>query len=253
MTSTHYRIGALAQLAGVTVRALHHYDQVGLLVPSGRSARNYRLYTRDDLLRLQQILLGRELGMSLEDIRAMLDDPGFDHRRALLEQRRQLEARVEDTKRMINAIDAALGQLTTPGDIDMNPENLFDGFDPKPFEAEAKARWGDTTEYAEAARRTKRYDKAAWQQIHAEEAAIVSGLAALASAGTPPESAAARELAERHRLHIDRWYYPCSHTMHTRLAELYTADARFAAHFDKHGEGVATYVVAAIQHNAAQP
>lgn len=240
----------MARLAGVTVRSLHHYDQIGLLVPSGRSARNYRLYTDDDLLRLQQILIGRELGLSLEAIRDLLDDPNFDHRRALIEQRAVLQHRISDAHRMIHAIDAALRQLEPQGETTMNPKDLFDGFDPQAHEAEANARWGNTSAWAEAQRRTKQYDRATWETIRAEEAEIVAGLAALAAKGVEATDNAARELAERHRLHIDRWYYPCDHAMHQGLAQMYTQDPRFTAHFDKHGEGVATYVSAAIVANA---
>ena len=75
-----YQVQEVAELAGLTVRALHHYDSIGLLSPSMRSAAGYRLYTDDDLLRLQQIVIGRELGLSLEAIRGSLDDPHFDRR-----------------------------------------------------------------------------------------------------------------------------------------------------------------------------
>ena len=77
-----YQVKEVVELAGVTVRALHHYDEIGLLVPKARTAGGYRLYDDDDLLRLQQILIGRELGLSLEEIRRSLDDPSFDRRRA---------------------------------------------------------------------------------------------------------------------------------------------------------------------------
>src|SRR5690606_1513284 len=96
------------RIAGVSVRTLHHYDTLGLLVPTRRSAAGYRLYDDDDLLRLQQILIGRELGLTLEAIRRSLDDPAFDRRRALLEQRKQLERRAEETAEMIRAVDRAL-------------------------------------------------------------------------------------------------------------------------------------------------
>src|SRR5262249_54573844 len=82
-----YRIQQVARLTGVSVRALHHYDDIGLLRPAERSAAGYRLYSQEDMFRLQQILIGRELGLSLEAIRRSLDDPKFDRRKALLEQR----------------------------------------------------------------------------------------------------------------------------------------------------------------------
>ena len=76
----HYQVKEVAELSGLSIRALHHYDAIGLLTPSLRTAAGYRVYDDDDLLRLQQILIGRELGLSLEDIRRSLDDPSFDRR-----------------------------------------------------------------------------------------------------------------------------------------------------------------------------
>src|SRR5688500_8483895 len=105
--SRRYQVNDVAVAAGVSVRTLHHYDAMGLLVPSARTEAGYRLYTDQDLLRLQQILIGRELGLALEEIRRMLDEPDFDRRRALLRQRAELVGRVERTNKMIRAVDAA--------------------------------------------------------------------------------------------------------------------------------------------------
>ena len=80
----------VARLAGVSVRTLHHYDSIGLLVPAIRTDAGYRRYTDADLLRLQQILIGRELGLSLEEIRRSLDDPRFDRKAVLLEQKNRM-------------------------------------------------------------------------------------------------------------------------------------------------------------------
>ena len=94
-TRRTYQVKQVARLTGLTIRTLHHYDSIGLLAPSARSAAGYRLYDDDDLLRLQQILIGRELGLSLEAIRRSLDDPRFDRRQALLAQRTELAARAD--------------------------------------------------------------------------------------------------------------------------------------------------------------
>src|SRR5262245_65568763 len=106
--SRDYQVRDVARIARVSVRTLHHYDAIGLLVPTGRSTAGYRLYTDADLLRLQQILIGRELGLPLEEIRRSLDDPRFDRKAALLEQRQRLCERARQADAMIRAIDAAL-------------------------------------------------------------------------------------------------------------------------------------------------
>ena len=136
MAKRTYLVKEVAALSGVTVRALHHYDELGLLTPSGRSSAGYRLYNDDDLLRLQQILIGRELGLSLEAIRRSLDDPQFDRRAALVAQRAELAARAERAEDMVRAIDTALAALDeadkkedTTMDTKVDLKKIFDGFD----------------------------------------------------------------------------------------------------------------------------
>jgi DNA-binding transcriptional MerR regulator len=238
------------------VRALHHYDEIGLLVPSGRSEAGYRLYDDGDLLRLQQILIGRELGMPLEEIKRSLDDPGFDRRAALERQRRELAARAERTAGMLRAVEAALAALDDgEGKTmkDMTREEiaaLFDGFDPSRYEDEVRERWGDTEAYRESARRTSRYSKADWERYQAEAEAIMREAARLFRAGAAADGAEAMAVAERHRLSIDRWFYPCAPGMHSALADMYEADARFAENTDRYAPGLTPWWSAAIRANA---
>lgn len=250
MSDERYRVKDVARMAGVTVRTLHHYDAIGLLVPTARSDAGYRLYDADDLLRLQQILINRELGLSLEQIRRLLDDPAFDRREALIAQREQLRRRANHVHAMLRSVDNALATLN--GEHDMDHETLFDGFDPSRHDAEVKARWGHTDAYKESARRTSGYDKSQWQRIQHESNAIMARMAAQMQAGVSPEHDGPMEVAESHRLHIDRWFYPCSHAMHAGLSEMYTADSRFAASFDQHADGLAAFFAAAIRANGAR-
>jgi DNA-binding transcriptional MerR regulator len=254
-----YLVKQVAQLTGISVRTLHHYDELGLLVPAQRSGAGYRLYDDADLLRLQQILIQRELGLPLEEIRRCLDDPAFDRRQALLEQREQLRARAADTARMLQAVEQALALIEQPQRqeeepmTEIDPKSLFAGFDPARYEAEAEQRWGHTDAFQESKRRTKGYSAADWQRFGAEQAALYADALALLRAGQPPEGEAARAVAERHRLSIDRWFYPCSKEMHSGLASLYESDARFAANIDRYGAGLTNFLVAAIRANASQP
>jgi DNA-binding transcriptional MerR regulator len=229
---------------------VHHYDAIGLLVPKQRSEAGYRVYDEDDLLRLQQILLGRELGLALEEIRRSLDDPAFDHRRALLAQRRQLQARARRADEMIRAVDAALAMLGDGSGGSMDAKQLFDGFDPAQHEAEVQERWGDTDAYRESARRSKRYGPDEWHRIRDEQAAIYADAAAALRAGHAPESAEAMDIAERHRQSIERWFYPCGPGMHVNLADLWQADARFAESIDAHAGGLTPFLAAAVRANA---
>jgi MerR family transcriptional regulator, thiopeptide resistance regulator len=254
MSRRTYQVKEAAELAGVSVRTLHHYDAIGLLVPSGRSEAGYRLYDDDDLLRLQQILIGRELGLPLEEIRRSLDDPSFDRRKALIGQKEQLRKRARETEAMIRAIDAALAVVDRREPQgqgkSMDLKAIFDGFDPGEYEQEAEQRWGDTDAYKESMKRTKRYTEDDWKRLAAEQSAVYAAAAALMKAGKPASSQEAIEIAERHRLLIDRWFYPCSLAMHVGLASLYENDARFAANIDKYGEGLTPFLVEAIRANA---
>ena len=248
-----YQVADVARVSGVSIRALHHYDAIGLLVPTGRTDAGYRLYTGTDLLRLQQILIGRELGFPLEEIKRSLDDPQFDHRQALLEQRRRLESKAQALEGMLHAVDAALAVAgRDPNGGVMDTKELFNGFDPSKYEAEAQERWGETDGYRQSIRRTKGYTPEDWKRQQAEQGAIYADAAAAMRRGVEPTAPAALEIAERHRLSIDKWFYPCSHAMHAGLADMYEADDRFRASIDAAGAGLTTFLAAAIRANAAR-
>jgi DNA-binding transcriptional MerR regulator len=247
-----YRVADVARLSGVSIRTLHHYDAIGLLVPTGRTEAGYRLYADADLLRLQQILIQRELGLPLEAIRRSLDDPRFDRRQALVEQRRQLEAKGRALAEMLRAVDAALAVVgDDPQGESMEMKELFGGFDPSQYEAEVEARWsGEALD--ESKRRVKGYTADDWKRQQAEQGAIYGEAAAAMTRGLDPASPDAMDIAERHRLAIDTWFYPCSKSMHAGLADMYEADERFRASIDKAGEGLTTFLSAAILANAAR-
>ena len=251
-----YQVKEVVRMTGVSVRALHYYDEIGLLVPSGRTGAGYRLYNDEDLLRLQQILIGRELGMPLEEIKRSLDDPSFDRRAALERQREELAARADRTAAMLRAVDAALAALTDEGGKTMKEMSkqeitaLFDGFDPSRYEEEVKARWGETDAYKESARRTSKYTKTDWERYKAESHAILSDAATLFRSGAAADGGDATAVAERHRLSIDRWFYPCGPEMHAGLADMYEADPRFADSIDKYAPELTPWWAAAIRANA---
>lgn len=248
--SRTYRVKEISELTGVSVRALHHYDEIGLLVPRARSSSGYREYDDADLARLQQILIGRELGLALEQIRRTLDDPGFDRERALREQHRALRERLTHTEQMLHAVEAALASITNEGAPEMNQKALFQGFNPQTHEAETEARWGDTDSYAESKRRTARYSAEDWARFKAEQASIYADLAAALAAGSAPAAEPVLRIVERHRGAIDRWFYPCTEARHAALADMYESDARFRTSIDAHGEGLTDFLVAAIRAQA---
>lgn len=235
----------VSELTGVSVRTLHYYDEIGLLAPD-RSGAGYRLYTDGDLIRLQQILIGRSLGLALEDIRRSLDDPKFDAPAALRRQRDLLLTRVTDTHRMIASIDATLKHLNEK-DETMTSKDMFEGFEPEKHEVEVKQRWGDTDAYKENARRTRKYGEKDWAVIKAESNAIFADAGAAMKAGKKSDSAEGKALAERHRQHVDRWFYPLSREMHVNLADMWEADERFKNNIDKNGDGLTAWLANAVR------
>lgn len=244
-TAKRYTVQQLAELAGVSVRTLHHYDEIGLLSPSGRTAKNYRVYGEGELLRLQQILIGRELGLSLEDVGRSLDEPGFDLRAALVAQRIALAKEADRHARMRRAIDRAIARIDGEEGAMEKDQELFDGFDPHAHEAEA--RWGHTDAYKESARRAATYTKDDWSAMKAEQDAIYRDAFAAKERGLAPDHPEVAAIVERHRLSIDRWFYPCSLAMQKGLADLYESDPRFAANIDAYGPGLTPFLVAAIR------
>jgi DNA-binding transcriptional MerR regulator len=241
-------VGEVAELAGVTVRALHHYDELGLLSPSGRSDAGYRLYSYDDLARLREILIWRTLGFGLTEIGSLLDDPKHDRLAALERQRELIEREIDRLGALAAAVDAAIAAHVNGTRIEET--SMFEGFDASQYEEEARERWGHTDAYQESARRTRQYGEAEWAEIRRESAAIMRELAALMRAGEPAAGERAQGLAERHREHISRWFYPCSRAMHRGLGEMYVADVRFARNYHREAEGLARYFRDAIVANA---
>jgi MerR family transcriptional regulator, thiopeptide resistance regulator len=241
-------IGEVAELAGVSVRTLRHYDELGLLVPSERSDAGYRLYDHADLVRLQEILVWRQLGFPLADIAAIQDAPHHDRITALQRQRSLAERERERLEAVIRALDAAL--IAHRNGTKLEEAAMFDGFDHEQYEAEARERWGHTEAYAQSSRRTAGYTEQDWSAIRAESEEITRAFAELHQSGEPPSSPAARTTAERHRQHITQWFYPCSSAMHCGLADMYVADERFARNYDGVAPGLAAYVREAIVANA---
>jgi DNA-binding transcriptional MerR regulator len=244
-----YSIGGVARIAGVTVRTLHHYDEVGLLRPSGRTRGGYRRYDEQDLERLRLILVYRELGFALEEIRAIVDDP--DPAEHLRRQHGLLLGRIERLREMVTAIEYLL-EAQSMG-INMSPEEKFEvfgDFDPDAYNQEVEERWGETDAYRESARRTASYTKQDWLAIRAEADDLMRRWVETFDAGESAEADAATALAEEHRSQITRHYYQCTYDIQVGLAEMYISDPRFKANYEKRRAGLAQYVHDAILANA---
>lgn len=246
-----YSVGQVAALAGITIRTLHHYDDIGLLTPSERNHAGHRGYVDQDLDRLQRILFYRELGFSLDEVSVLLDAPDVDPREHLRRQHRVLTERIERLQKMVAAVQRNM-EAQTMG-INLTPEEKFEvfgDFDPDVYAAEAEQRWGGTEAYKTSQRGHAPWTKEHWRRLLAEHDDVCARLAALREEGVSASSAAAAELAEQHRTWLNQHHYECGYEMHRNLADMYVADSRFTATYDAFGPGFAAYLREAIHTNA---
>jgi MerR family transcriptional regulator, thiopeptide resistance regulator len=246
-----YSVGRVADLSGVTIRTLHHYDEIGLLSPGGRSDAGYRVYEGSDLERLQRILFYRELGFTLKEISTIIDDPNTDSMGHLRRQRGLLVERIERLGAMVDAVDYEMEARKM--DIKLTPEERFEvfgDFRPEDHAEEAERRWGDTDSYKESNRRVSKYTKEDWLTLKAEAEEVQNRLAAAFESGLIPDSEEAMAAAEAHRQHISRWFYECTYEIHRGLTDMYVSDERFRSNYDTQTPGLAAYIKEAAHANA---
>jgi len=237
----------LAILSGVSVRTLHYYDEIGLLNPE-RTSSGYRVYNAEHILRLQQILLQKSLGLSLTSIKSALDDPNFDNLEALKTHKQNLLEKVSTTHKMIASIDRAIAELSNPKqEMKMDVEDIFNGFNPEKYAVEIKKTWGDTDSYKTSQKRTQNYDKEDWKRIKLAEQSIWEAAAKAMLSGLSPSSAVAADLVVRHRQHIDLWFYITTADSYVSLADIWESDERFQSNIDKYGKGLTQWFTVAVR------
>lgn len=249
MGTTRYTVGEVAHLSGVTVRTLHHYGQIGLLVPGERTGAGYRLYTDDDLSRLTRILYYRDLGFALDAITTLLDTAADPHEH-LRRQHELLTARLDRVAAMVTAIEKEL-EAAMSG-TELTPEEKLeifgDTYDPA-YEAEAEQRWGDTDMWRQSQERTRGFGKGDWQRVKADTDALNAQLVAVFRSGAAPGGPDADAAAELHRASINA-FYDCGHDMQRNLADMYLADERFRKTYEDLAPGLAQWLHDAIHANA---
>ena len=243
-------VGRTAELVGVSVRTLHHWDEIGLVSPSERTWSDYRVYQAADIERIQQVLLYRELGLSLSDVQAVLDDPDADVLAQLDRQRAVLSERLDRLRRMIAAVDRMKEahmseQKLTP---EQQAEILGDGWDPA-WQDEAQENWGDTPEWAQSEKIKARMGVDDWKRVKEETDRLEADLAAAMTAGVQPGSEEANALAQRHRASIDQWF-DITVQKQVCIARMYVQDPRFTAHYDERAQGLAAWLTAIIDAHA---
>ncbi len=238
-----YTVRQLSKLAGITPRALRYYDAIGLLKPSRVGENGYRYYGEEALLRLQQILLYRELDLPLAEIKNILAQPDFDVPQALMAHRAELQRRVHRLERLIRTVDHTLEHLK--GIRPMTESQLFDVFNDAQqveYEQEALQQY-DPAIVRASYQRWRGYTPAQKQQIGAEGEAVYRAFLAAMPQG--PESVAAQSAVADWRKHMDYFWTPNDDQL-LGIASGYVADPRFRANIDKIHPDLADFIQAAV-------
>lgn len=242
MEKTEWPIGEAAARAGVSVRTLRHYDAIGLLAPSRVTPAGYRLYDAAAMGRLTQILFFKELGFPLSQIRAIMSHPDYDAREAMRRQRTLLAAQRAHIDDMLARLDEALRGQGAPEReaFDMKEIEQMK----KQYAQEAKARWGHTDAYAQSEARTKAYGPGDWAEI---QAGMDARMAAFADVRTlDARDARVQARVSDWQQYITDHFYACTDEILEGLGQMYLADERFRENIDRHGEGTAACMAAAI-------
>ncbi len=239
-----YTVKQFAKLAGVSVRTLHYYDELGLLVPESVGANGYRHYGEQSILKLQQILFYRELELSLEEIGDILGAPGFDVVEALHSHREALQGRVKRLERLLQTVDETIQQLK--GNQTMNAKGLFAGFseeEQEKYAREAEQMYDPETVRA-SNRKWKAYSQDEKQRILAEGGAVITDMAKLMSkkASDPQVQA----VVARWHKNLQHFWSPNDEQL-LGLADLYNDDPRFKANYEQVAAGLAGFMREAIR------
>lgn len=243
-------VGGAASVVGVTVRTLHHWDELGLARPSRRTTGGHRLYDAADVARLHRVRLYRELGLPLADIAALLDAPADDAEESLLRQRDEVREHIARLERSAGALDRIIEARRSGVLLSPEEQVAIFGEQWRPERtAQARERWGDGAQWAQYAERAADRAPEDYRRIVADLDALHAELGAAVRAGVPPGSERAGALAERHRASVGV-YFDCTHSMHVCLARTYVDDPGFRAFYDGIEPGLAVWLRDAVDANA---
>lgn len=236
-------VGQAAARLGVTVRALHHWDDIALAQPSLRTAAGYRLYTAGDLQRLHRVVVYRELGLGLDRIRDVLDDPTADVPGALRAQHTQVAERID----RLQQLRTGLGRMIEAHErgLLLTVEQQAAVFGPRwnpDWAAEARQRYGDTTQWQQYAELSASRGPKEWRAVADTVTDLDRALADAMDAGVAPGSPPASRLVERHREVFSASYFPLTRRMQVCLGRRYETDPQLAAHYDAIRTGLAAWL-----------
>ena len=239
-----YSIKEIADMAGVTIRTIRYYDEIGLLSPAETGDNGYRYYDRESLLHLQQILFLRELDMPLKEIGQMINRPGFSIVEALESHRLHLNKKVRRLNTLVTTIDDTIEALK--GAKKMKEQAFFKGFDASQYEDEVRERWGDSPKYFQSRKKWDSYSKDQKEAIKEEGRRITARMAGT-DANTLPDDPEVQEAVSAYHAYINKYFYTCDIDSLRGLANMWVEDPRFAANYEEVREGGAKFVREAVR------
>lgn len=246
ITADGMTVGTLADLVGVSVRTLHHWDQIGLVTPSGRTSGGYRSYSHDDLGRVHRVLVYRALGVPLGAIAELLDAPDSDGTDQLREQRRLLRVKISELQRMSAAVDVLLARKESGERLSAQEQSEIFGSAWRPeWGDEAQERWGGTEQWQQFEASTESLTPEERIALGESGTALFAEMASALRDGVDPTGPAGIALAERHRdLLCATW--ACTPSMHAILGRMFVDDPRFRVEIDELEAGLSGWLADAI-------
>ena len=245
-----YTVKDIKEIAKVSARTLHYYDEIGLLKPNSITESGYRIYNDKDLEKLQQILFFRELNFSLKDIKEILESEDFDRKHALENQRELLLKEKKRIECIIDTLNKTL--MDIEGEKIMSKKEMFNGFDiteienhKRKYEKEVKEKYGNSDAYKESILKTSKYTKDDWKSVYGDMEGIFKAISENMDKG--PESLEVQELVGKWRNFISNNFYNCTVEIFRGLGEMYVQDERFTKNIDKTKEGLSEFLSEAIE------
>ncbi len=239
-----YTVAELSSLAGISVRTLHHYDEIGLLTPARKDGNGYRLYGEKELLLLQQILFYKELGLKLKEVKSIINAPEFDIISALEIHHKELNKRISRYKNLMCTLENTIQKLKKK--IKMKDSELYEGLNPKEITSmrkEVTERWGKET-LAESENNVKMAGKAKFEDVKKRSEVINNRLAELMSLD-PGHERVQDAIKDFHK--NMNFYYEVTKERLLGLGQMYVDDERFTAHYDDIKPGLAAFINEAIK------
>lgn len=236
------RVKEVAELVGISVRTLHHYDEIGLLSPDQISESGYRLYSDENLEMLQQIIFFKELGFPLKKIKEIINSPSFNREEALELHRKMLVEKQSRLEKMIQTVEKTIQHMK--GEIKMSNKEKFEGFDfsKNPYEKEARERWGDQA-VDDSNAKIGKMTKEEQEKMGNDMNAVYRKLADLREGS--PESEESQEAIKEWFVLLNQ-FGTYSLDAFKGLGQMYVADDRFTKNIDKFGEGLAQFMCDAM-------